>query len=144
MTKMSKDEAIRAISETVEDIGQPLQSYISDKQEFKELIDVHRGKDLVFDVLIDKDIHGISDDFRNVLREYGSVVIKVVDGQVDENTVTLFSNMLSEYIMETKNSVGLPVIIGEDVSDAAYKFIYTSHNEIVKRMVLVEKPIMQL
>jgi phage-related protein len=54
MTKISKEEAIRAISETVEEIGQPLQNYMSNRQEFKELIDVHRGKELVFDVLIDK------------------------------------------------------------------------------------------
>ena len=44
MTKISKEEAIRAISETVEEIGQPLQNYMSNRQEFKELIDVHRGQ----------------------------------------------------------------------------------------------------
>lgn len=139
MTKISKEEAIRAISETVEEIGQPLQNYMSDRQEFKELIDVHRGKELVFDVLIDKVSRGISDDLRNVLREYGAVIIMVVDGKVDERRVEIFSLLLLEYISETRNKIGLPIIIGEEISEAAYKTINTSREEIIKRIILVEK-----
>ena len=139
MTKISKEEAIRAISETVEEIGQPLQNYMSNRQEFKELIDVHRGKELVFDVLIDKVSRGIPDDLRNVLTEYGAVIIMVVDGKVDERRVEIFSHLLLEYISETRNKIGLPIIIGEEISEAAYKPINTSREEIIKRIILVEK-----
>ena len=44
---------------------------------------------------------------------------------------------------ETKNYVGLSVIIGENVSDSAYNLVNTSHVEVVKRIVLVDKPLVQ-
>ena len=67
----------------------------------------------MFDVLIDKVSRGIPDDLRNVLTEYGAVIIMVVDGKVDQRRVEIFSQLLLEYISETRNKIGLPIIIGE-------------------------------
>ena len=57
----------------------------------------------------------------------GAVIIKIESGKVDADTVTLFSRSLSNYAKETKNYVGLSVIIGENVSDSAYNLVNTSH-----------------
>ena len=82
-------------------------------------------------------------DLKNVLTEYGAVIIKIESGMVDADKVTIFSRLLSNYAKETKNYVGLSVIIGEDVSDSAYNLVNTSHVEVVKRIVLVDKPLVQ-
>ena len=87
---------------------------------------------------------GIPDDLRNVLTEYGAVIIMVVDGKVDERRVEIFSLLLLEYISETRNKIGLPIIIGEEISEAAYKPINTSREEIIKRIILVEKSAMKI
>ena len=92
---------------------------MSNRQELKEFINVHRGKELVFDVLIDKDSQGIPDDLRSVLTEYGAVIIMIVDGKVSERVVEIFSQLLSKYTSETRNKIGLPILIGEEISDAA-------------------------
>lgn len=108
-----------------------------------KFIDVVRGKKNVFDILLDKDINGIPGDLRSVLNEYGAVIIKIESGKVDADTVALFSRSLSNYVKETKNHVGLSVIIGENVSDSAYNLVNTSNVEVVKRIVLVDKPLVQ-
>lgn len=143
MNKLSKEEALTAIAESVEEIGQPLRRYFSDSRDLNKFIDVPVGKEIIFDVLLDKDIRGIPDDLRNVLAEYGAVIIKIESGMVDADKVTTFSRLLFRYAKETKNHVGLPVIMGEDISDSAYNLVNTSHNEIVKAIVLVEKPLVQ-
>ena len=143
MNKLSKEEALTAIAESVEEIGQPLRRYFSDSRDLKKFIDVPVGKEIVFDVLLDKNIKGIPDDLRNVLAEYGAVIIKIESGMIDADKVTTFSRLLLRYAKETKNHMGLPVIMREDISDSAYNLVNTSHNEIVKRIVLVEKPLVQ-
>ncbi|HET7345324.1 MAG: hypothetical protein ACM3JQ_06255 [Candidatus Eiseniibacteriota bacterium] len=143
MNKLNKEEALMAVAETIEEIGEPLQRFFSDTRDVNRFIDVARGMKNVFDILIDKDINGIPDDLRSVLKEYGAVIIKVESGMIDVDKVLLFSRLLSEYVKETKNDVGLPVIIGENISDAAYNFVNTSHDELIKRIVLVERPAVQ-
>ncbi len=138
MNKRTKEEAVRSIAETVQEIGGPLRNYISSRQDLNNFMDVHRGKGLIFDILIDKDVPELPSDLKNILTEYGAVVIKVIDGTIDKDIVVLFSNLLLEYTRETKNTVGLPVIIGENISNDAYTLVNASHED-VKRVVLVEK-----
>lgn len=143
MNKLNKEEALMAVAETIEEIGEPLQRFFSDTRDLNKFIDVVRGKKNVFDILLDKDINGIPGDLRSVLNEYGAVIIKIESGKVDADTVALFSRSLSNYVKETKNHVGLSVIIGENVSDSAYNLVNTSNVEVVKRIVLVDKPLVQ-
>jgi len=56
MSTRSKEHVLRALSETIEGIGEPLREYLSFSPEsYKNLIDVQVDKDTVFDILIDKD-----------------------------------------------------------------------------------------
>lgn len=143
MNHLTKEDALIAIAESVEEIGQPLRRYFSEGKDLKKFIDVPRGENIVFDVLLDKEIDDIPDDLKKVLREYGSVIIKVESSLVDLDKVRIFSQVLLDYAKETRNSVALPILIGESVSDSAYNFVKSSREEVVKKIVLVEKPSVQ-
>ena len=106
MNKLNKEEALMAVAETIEEIGEPLQRFFSDTRDLNKFIDVVRGKKNVFDILLDKDINGIPGDLRSVLNEYGAVIIKIESGKVDVDTVVLFSRLLSELRERNKKSCG--------------------------------------
>src|ERR1051325_5976650 len=58
MGNRTKEEAVRAIAETVEEIGPQLREYISSKDNYNEFFDVAFDKEAIttqFDIVIDKD-----------------------------------------------------------------------------------------
>jgi hypothetical protein len=133
MANRSKEEALRAVSETVEEIGEPLRKYISSKDNYSEFFDIafdnndksESNKDLVFDVFIEVDRiesagHSNTDALKQVIREYGTIIIKIVNGVVDKDAVVNFSELLSRYISLTNNKVSLALLIGEEVTDDAH------------------------
>jgi hypothetical protein len=146
MASKSKEEAIRAVSETIEEIGEPLQMHLSSSIEnLKQFMDASvGGTDIVFDVLIDGDrISSKEDNLKQALREYGSIIIKVVDGTIDKNVVRSLYNLISRYTSLTKNNVALALIIGEEATQDAYKVaIQYENRKRIKHIVLVEKPIL--
>jgi hypothetical protein len=142
MNKMDKQEAVRAIAESIEEIGEPLRSYICDGGDINSFIDVHRGT-LTFDVLFDKKIPGLSDDFKRVLEDYGAIIIKLDKGETDSAKVTMFSQGLDQYKKEVRNPIGLAIIIGENISNSAYDLASTSNKEVIRRIILVEKTMVE-
>lgn len=146
MASKSKEEAIRAVSETIEEIGEPLQMHLSSSIEnLRQFMDASiGGTDIVFDVLIDGDrISSKEDNLKQALREYGSIIIKIVDGTIDKNVVRSLYNLISRYTSLTKNNVALALIIGEEATQDAYKVaIQYENKKRIKHIVLVEKPIL--
>ncbi len=56
MANRTKEEAFRAIMQSVEQINQPLNDYVTaHKSNFKEFMDVSVDKNITFDILIDSD-----------------------------------------------------------------------------------------
>src|ERR1044072_6721441 len=59
MSSRTREEAVRAIAETVEEIGSQLREYISSRDNYNEFFDITFGKDTAtttqFDIVIDKD-----------------------------------------------------------------------------------------
>jgi hypothetical protein len=153
MTNKSKEQAIHAIAQTVEQIGEPLRKYISSKENYKNFLDANikfNNNEIFFDILIDKDhvkdkVSGSDDngsiDLKQSLHEYGSIVIKITDGTVDKDIVESFYKSLSNYVALTKNKIGLAVIIGDDASEDAYKFAKQRENNKVNYIILIEKPL---
>ena len=155
MTNRSKEEALHAIAETVEQIGESLRKYISSKENYKNFLDANikinnNKNEILFDVLIDQDhikdnVSGSDDsgsiDLKQSLQEYGSIIIKVIDETVDKDTVESFSKALSNYISLTKNKIGLAVIIGDDISKDAYNIAKQHENNNINYIILVEKPL---
>ncbi|MBD0359318.1 MAG: hypothetical protein ICV56_01215 [Nitrososphaeraceae archaeon] len=153
MANKSKEEAIHAIAQTVEQIGEPLRKYISSKENYKNFLDADikfNNNEIFFDILIDQDhvkdkVSGSDDngsiDLKQSLQEYGSIVIKFTDGTVDKDTVKSFYKSLSNYVALTKNKIGLAVIVGDDVSEDAYKFAKQCENDKINYIILIEKPL---
>jgi hypothetical protein len=152
MANKSKEEVVKAIAETIDQIGEPLRKYISSKENFKEFLDVAVDKDIVFDILIDADriqtattattlsTNSINkNELKNILKTYGSVMVKIVDGIVDQETVQSFSTLPSKYASITKNKVGLALIIGEKVTPMAYNYVRQNRNSNLRSIMLIEK-----
>jgi hypothetical protein len=151
MTGRGNEEAVRALPQAVEQIGTPLQDYIkSKKSDLKEFLNISIDKNLVFDVLIDTN-HVSSQNggnsLREILEDYGAVIIKVVDSTVDSKSVESFINSLEKYISLTKNQVGLGLIIGEGISRQAKEHAskFSTHKGTrINHLLLVEKPSLPL
>jgi hypothetical protein len=146
MASKSKEEAIWAITETVEEIGDPLQMYLSSSRDnIRQFIDVSvNANDMPFSVLIDEDRipRGEGNNLKQALKEYGSIVIRVVAGTVDRNAVQMFYNSVSKYVSFTKNKVGLALIIGEEATQDAYEAaIQYENKKRLKHFAIIEKPV---
>jgi hypothetical protein len=164
MGNKTKEEAVRAVAEAVEQIGEPLRKYIASKQNFNEFFDVNiieeankkkgEKKCLTFDVLMNADQvlqtkkttakttnDTITDDLKKIFREYGAIIIKIMDGAIDKGSVQSFSNALSEYTSISKeNQVGLALLIGDGSTQDAKEFARSSTNKRIHNIILVEKP----
>ena len=153
MTNKSKEEAIGAIAETVAQISEPLRNYISLKENLKKFLDVsikNNNNDVFFDILINQDHvknetsssgDNNSSNLKQSLMEYGAIVIKIVEGTVDNKIVHSFYNSLSKYVSLTKNKVGLALIIGDNISEDAGSIARQLENNKINYIVLIEKPL---
>jgi hypothetical protein len=137
LTSLSKDDALRAVAETVEEVGDLLLQYI-EKGEPSEFFDRDVAGD-IYDVLVDSETvkEEKGTDLKKVLADYGAIIIKIVDGRINRNEVASFSDSLSAYAMHMrrKNAVGLAIMVGREVSPEAY-----SGRVKVKDILLIEKP----
>jgi hypothetical protein len=159
MTNRSKEEAILALPNSIQQISEPLQEYIySKRNDMSEFLNVSVNK-LVFDVLIDAD-HVLSGSsgggssnssdtsnyLKRVLKEYGAIIIKIIDRTVDSHSVEVFTDSLLQYSAMTDNQIGLGLMIGEDVVEDAkqYAINVSSHHRRKKRgvnfLVVMAKP----
>jgi hypothetical protein len=162
MANLSKEEAVHAVAETIEEIGEPLRKYISSKDNFNEFLNVSFSKNndskdvnkIIFDVLIDAELvakadsdeikgkEQISNSLFDALKDYGAVIIKIIDDTITKETVASFSRQLYSYISSTKNMVRLAIIIGNDAFEDSYKLAIQSESRRgIGYFVLVEKPV---
>lgn len=140
----TKEELVYAIGETVEEIGDPLLNYVEAAGEFSEFFNVPIGEN-VFDVLIDSETVRADKgaDLKKILGEYGAIIIKIVDGQINKKEIISFSSAISKYAFQRRrkiqNAVGLALIVGKEISPDAYSTT-RSGNLAVKDILLIEKP----
>jgi hypothetical protein len=152
MGSRTREEAVRAIAETVEEIGSQLREYISSRDNYNEFFDITFGKDTAtattqFDIVIDKDnlkpIENNSyQDLKTALQKYGSVIVNFVSGTIDANTILYFCNLLSRYISITKNNVSLALIIGDDATSDAFNLALHPKNKKIGYMIIIERPLL--
>ncbi|MGB8035510.1 MAG: hypothetical protein WCF03_16980, partial [Nitrososphaeraceae archaeon] len=154
MNKRSREEAIFAVAQSVKQIGQPLQDYImSKKTNLKEFLNISIDNDTIFDILIDSNhvlLSGSKEDddnndnnLKDLLEEYGAIVIRIVDDPIKQNIVKTFVDSLTRYVSLTKNQVGLGIIIGEDVTSEAEKYVneFSRRREAgINHLLLIAKP----
>lgn len=154
MGSRTREEAVRAIAETVEEIGSQLRNYISSRDNYNEFFDITFGKDTAtatttqFDIVIDKDNLKPTEnsssyqDLKLALQKYGSVIVNFVSGTIDANTILYFYNLLSRYISITKNNVSLALIIGDDATSDAYNIALHQKNKKIGYMIIIERPLL--
>ena len=153
MGSRTREEAVRAIAETVEEIGSQLREYISSRDNYNEFFDIAFGKDTAtatttqFDIVIDKDnlkpIENNSyQDLKTALQKYGSVIVNFVSGTIDANTILYFYNLLSRYISITKNNVSLALIIGDNATSDAFNLALHPKNKKIGYMIIIERSLL--
>ena len=152
MSSRTKEEAVRAIAETVEEIGPFLREYISSRDSYNEFFDIVIGKEdtataAQFDIVIDKDNlkpteNSSYQDLKIALQKYGSVIVKFVNGTIDANTILSFSSLLSKYISTTKNNISLALIIGDDATSDAHSIASHPKDKKIGYMIIIERPLL--
>ena len=154
MGSRTREEAVRAIAETVEEIGSRLREYISSRDNYNEFFDITFGKDTAtatttqFDIVIDKDNLKPTEnsssyqDLKTALQKYGSVIVNFVSGTIDANTILYFYNLLSRYISITKNNVSLALIIGDDATSDAFNLALHPKNKKIGYMIIIERSLL--
>lgn len=156
MVNKDKEEAIHAIAETIEEVGEPLRKYISSKDNFNEFLNVSYpsgdkadANKILFDVLIDSerivsiknnDTEDISIRLRDTLKDYGAIVAKIIDGNITNDIVKSFSNDINLYKLASGNKIHLAIIIGEDVSEDSYALAIKLERNGIRYFVFAEKP----
>ena len=153
MAARTKEEAILGLSQSIQEISKPLQEYIdSRKTSLNEFLDVsiHNNNNLIFDVLLDSD-HVLNDgssssasnNLKNVLKEYGAIIIKIVDGDIDRNLVRSFTDSLLKYNSVTKHPIGMGLVIGDSLTDDAREHankISFHRKRGIGQLILIVKP----
>jgi hypothetical protein len=137
----SKEEVLVALSETIEQISIPLQDYLS-KSDHSEFYDVRRDG-ITFDILIDKfTVKSLDANLlRNTIQDYGSIIIKIIEGIIDKDVTHSFIQSLQKYRKTQGNKVGLAMIIGESITQESYDLISKTKDKIInENLILIEKP----
>ena len=142
----SKEEVLNALSETIEEIGIPLQHYLSKSNNHNEFYDVSIDDTTTTtcDILIDsstiKPIDSDSDSLRNTIQDYGSILVKIVNGIVDKDITQSFIESLRKY-KKRGNKIGLAMIIGESIDPESYNIMKKIKDKIIsEKLILIEKP----
>ena len=137
----SKEEVLVALSETIEQISIPLQDYLS-KSDHSEFYDVRRDG-ITFDILIDKfTVKSIdANSLINTIQDYGSIIIKIIEGIIDKEVTQSFIQSLQKYMKTQGNKVGVAMIIGESITQESYDLISKTKDKIInENLILIEKP----
>ncbi|HEY7569922.1 MAG TPA: hypothetical protein VH796_01010 [Nitrososphaeraceae archaeon] len=152
MTTRTKEETILGLSKSIQEIGQPLQEYIDSKKtslnEFFN-VSIHGANDLIFDVLLDSDHvlnevgSSVSNNLKRVLNEYGAIITKIVDGDINKTVVESFANSLVKYSSITKHSIGIGLAIGDAITNDAREYaskISFHRKRGISQLILMVKP----
>lgn len=139
----SKEEILNALSETIEQLDKPLQHYLSKSNNYNEFYDISIDDTTsTFDILIDKStIKPIdSDSLRSAIQDYGSILVKIVNGIVDKDITQSFIDSLGKY-KKRGNKIGLAMIIGESINQESYNLVNKIKDKTIsEKMILIEKP----
>jgi hypothetical protein len=148
LSKIGKLEALNAIIENVQDIGKPLQEYISKNDEAMDRFTNQSISDnVIFDILIDDSKidkrYDENNHLNNMINEYGSIVVKIEDAPtiVDTKVSEAFIQSVLKYIKKTNKFVGLALLIGNEVTNEAMDIMQNFSSKSIVYLIAIEKPI---
>lgn len=135
----SKEEVLVALSETIEQIGTPLQDYLS-KSDHSEFYDVSIDG-TTFDILIDKSTVKPIDanSLKSTIQDYGSILVKITDSVINKDITQSFITSLQEY-RKQGNKIGLAMMIGGSISQESYNLVSKIKDKIISdSLIFIEK-----
>ena len=139
----SREEILYALFEVIDQIAVPLEHYLS-KSDKKEFYNISIDDTTTFDILIDKSrINPAIDSssLKNIIQEYGGILIKIVDGVIDKNITENFLKAIQMY-KKNGNKIGLALIIGESIAQESYNLANKIKDKTIKEnLIFIEKPI---
>jgi hypothetical protein len=140
LSSKSKEQIVRVLPEVVEELGEPLQLYIS-KGSFNEFFDATIDRNEMFDVLIDskrvvpeKDQAGL----RQMISEYGAIAANILDRNIDNNDMASFLARLEKYKSKSGNDIGLAILVCSKVSSDAENYIKNNRSLLARKVIMVE------
>lgn len=137
ISNRNKDEVLSSVSSILEPINDPLQNYLETRPVHDEFFDVNFGGN-VFNILVDNTTVKNDNDLSRSMKEYGAIIINIYNDLVDTKILNSFTKALKEY--SYKNKIGLALIVSEQISSDVYNFVHLSTDDVVKKIILVEKP----
>ena len=136
LTRRTKEDALRAIGETLEEVGEGLtREAMRDPTRF---IDVKMPNGIQFDVLVDKE-RTLDPLLSKAIHEYGAIIIKITDDEINLDEIMNFSKMISQYVSQTGNKVGLSLFISPEVDNNILDLVSKSSSKFIRNMILIEK-----
>lgn len=135
----SKEEVLVALSETIEQIGTPLQDYLS-KSDHSEFYDVSIDG-TTFDILIDKSTVKPIDanSLKSTIQDYGSILVKITESIINEDITQSFITSLQEY-RKQGNKIGLAMMIGGSISQESYNLVSKIKDKTISdSLIFIEK-----
>ena len=143
MNKRSKEDALVAAANLFDDISYSLLRYLESEQNKRNFLDVRINENIIFDILVDPDriIRSNIKELKQILEEKGSIIIKVIDEQVNSNDVLFFYQKIKEYHLRNKRKIRLALIIGKSINPDAEKISQKiiNKNKYIENFLLVEK-----
>lgn len=135
----SKEEVLVALSETIEQIGTPLQDYLS-KSDHSEFYDVSIDG-TTFDILIDKSTVKPIDanSLKSTIQDYGSILVKITESVINKDITQSFITSLQEY-RKQGNKIGLAMMIGGNISQESYNLVSKIKDKTISdSLIFIEK-----
>lgn len=135
----SKEEVLVALSETIEQIGTPLQDYLS-KSDHSEFYDVSIDG-TTFDILIDKSTVKPIDanSLKSTIQDYGSILVKITESVINKDITQSFITSLQEY-RKQGNKIGLAMMIGGSISQESYNLVSKIKDKTISdSLIFIEK-----
>ena len=135
----SKEEVLVALSETIEQIGTPLQDYLS-KSDHSEFYDVSIDG-TTFDILIDKStVKPIeANSLKSTIQDYGSILVKITESVINKDITQSFITSLQEY-RKQGNKIGLAMMIGGSISQESYNLVSKIKDKTISdSLIFIEK-----
>jgi hypothetical protein len=137
ISNRNKDEVLSSVSSILEPINVSLQNYLETRPIHDEFFDVNFGGN-VFNILVDNTTVKNDNELSRSMQEYGAIIINIYDDLVNTKILNSFTKALKEY--SYKNKIGLALIVSEQISSDVYDFVHLSTDDVVKKIILVEKP----
>lgn len=126
----SNVELLHAISESIEELNRYINRYI-ENDDIKRFLDI-KINDLKFDLLIDDNT--ADTPLREIIKEYGAIIGKIINGVANKDLLKRLYNQLLEYNKITGNKVGLAIIIADEIES-----IELNGSKVIEHLVLLER-----